>query len=306
MPSRKPGPEGKLERRELGRREFVAYCGKLAAMLGLATSAIPDIARALTSGLRPPVIWLELADCTGCTEAFLRSASPWIDDLILGKISLEYHEALMAPSGAGAEASLETALATYAGEYLCIVEGAIPTAQGGVFGMIGGRTMLSLAQAVCAQAKAVVAVGTCSAYGGLPAAAPNPTGAKGVKDALGITTINIPGCPPNPLVLDALLVNYLLAGTFPAVDSYGRPVFAYAATVHGSCPRNRNSSSYVRGSGPCLESRGCRGSSTCNTCPTQKFNMGTSWCVQVDYPCIGCSEPGFWERGGFYDYAGGE
>ncbi len=298
----------KLERKGLGRREFLEYCGKIAAMLGLAScgpsSATSEVASAFKRRLRPPVLWLQMAECTGCTEAFLRSTSPWIDDLILGKVSLDYHETLMAPSGASAETSLDTALATYAGQFFCIVEGAIPTGQNGVFGMIGGETMLSRAQRVCAKAKAVVAVGSCAAYGGLAAAAPNPTGAKGVQDAIGVTTINIPGCPPNPLVLDALLVNYLLTGKLPAVDSYGRPVFAYGKTCHSVCPRNDDSPYYVSGSGSCLEERGCRGPSTYNSCPTQKFNEGTSWCVQVDYPCIGCSEPGFWDRGSFYKYGG--
>ena len=79
-----------------------------------------------------------------------------------------------------------------------MVEGAIPTKDDGVYGKVAGRTMLDICQEVVPKAKATICIGNCACFGGVQAAKPNPTGAKGVKDALGVETINIAGCPPNP------------------------------------------------------------------------------------------------------------
>ncbi len=279
------------------RRSFIKFCGIMAATLGLEATHIPKIAEALTSGPRPPFIWLQFAECTGCTEAFLRSSSPFIDDLLLNKISLEYHETLMAPSGDAATKSLTDAVSKYAGQFFVITEGSIPTANSGNFGMIGGKTMLQIAQDVCSQAKMMISLGTCAAFGGLPAAKGNLTGADCVHGALGgIQTIKMPGCPPNPVNFAALIVNYLLFSDWPAVDTLGRPTFAYGSTVHSQCPRN--------GTQWCLAGFGCRGPATYHNCPTVMYNDKTSWCVQADVPCKGCAQPGFWDGGAFFDYSG--
>jgi [NiFe] hydrogenase small subunit len=154
--------------------------------------------------------------------------------------------------------------------------------------------MLSIAQEICPKAKAIIAVGNCASYGGLPAAAPNPTGAKGVKAALGrrfrVPVVNLPGCPPNPINFVGVIANYLLLGKLPSLDSQGRPQFAYSKIVHDQCPFR---------DGPledrCLEDHGCKGPRCYNNCPTIKFNNGTSWPVLANHPCIGCSQPSFWD-----------
>ncbi len=280
----------------VSRRDFLKFCGLMAATLGLEASYIPKIADALTSPARPPVVWLQFGECTGCTEAFLRTSNPFIDDLLLSRISLEYHETIMAPSGEAATLSLTNAVSSYAGKFLCFVEGAVPMADNGVYGMIGGETMLKIAKDVCPKAMKVIAVGSCAFDGGLPAAAGGLTGAKGVGAAVGISTINLPGCPPNPVNITALIVNYLLQGKFPPLDALGRPVFAYGSTVHDNCPRHDSLW--------CLEGFGCRGRTTYHNCPTARFNDATSWCVQADAPCSGCSKPGFWDEGSFFNFNG--
>jgi [NiFe] hydrogenase small subunit len=170
--------------------------------------------------------------------------------------------------------------------------------------MIGGRTMLEVAKEVLPSAKAVIAIGTCASYGGLPAAAPNPTGAKSIKEAIGIDTVNIPGCPPNYVNFVGTVVNYLLFGKLPELDAKGRPLFAYGSTIHDQCPRRghfemgnfvTSFDSPEAAAGYCLYQVGCKGPDTFNNCPTVKFNDGTSWPVQAGHPCIGCSEPGFWD-----------
>ncbi len=293
-----------LKERNVSRRDFMKFCGMLATVLGLSSSFIPKIAEALASPGKPPVVWLHFAECTGCSEAFLRSMYPWADELILDILSVDYHETLMAAAGHQAEEILEDTIKKYKGKFICVVEGAIPTKQGGVFGMGGGKTFLETADHVCKKALATIAIGTCSCYGGVQAAAPNPTGAKGVADAIGIKTINIPGCPPNPINFVGTIVNYLLMGKLPATDKLGRPLFAYGKTVHDQCPRRSHfeagefapsfDSKEAR-KGWCLYDLGCKGPETYNNCPLIKFNSGTSWPVEAGHPCIGCSEPGFWD-----------
>jgi [NiFe] hydrogenase small subunit len=279
------------------RRDFMKFCGLMAATLGLEASMVPRIARAIATAARPPIVWLQFAECTGCTEALLRTANPFIDDLLLDKISAEYHETIMAAAGDAATACLDDAVSRYAGQFLCFVEGAIPTAEGGIYGMIGGKTMLQVAREVLPQAAKVVCIGNCAAYGGLPAASGGLTGAKGVQAATGIATINLPGCPPNAVNIAALIVDYLLNNQFPQTDCFGRPAFAYREKVHSHCPR--------QGTSWCLQDYGCKGSHTFHNCPTVKYNGGTSWCVQADSPCKSCSTPGFWDSmTPFFDYSG--
>ncbi len=297
------------------RRDFMKFCGVVATALSLDITFIPKIAEALTSDNRPPVLWLHFAECTGCTESILRTSSPWMDELLFDTISLEYHETLMAAAGHTVEALLAEAAAVHQGEFFCVVEGAIPTADNGIYGTIGGRTMLSIAEEILPKAKAVIACGTCAAYGGLAAASPNPTGAKGVQDALpslNVPVINLPGCPPNPVNFVAVITSYLLNGQLPALDSLGRPTFAHGRTVHDRCPYDEDSLERF-----CLEHQGCKGPRTRNNCSTIKFNDGTSFPMQVGHPCIGCSEPNFWdtmspvysgsveESGGSDDYPSG-
>jgi [NiFe] hydrogenase small subunit len=272
------------EARGISRRAFLKYCGAVAVALGMEASMAGSIARALTSA-KPQVVWLNFSECTGCSESLLRSEGPNVESIIFDVLNLNYHETIMAAAGARATELLEATAAQYAGQFICVVEGSIPTAQNGVFGTIGGKTMLSIAQSIIPKAKYVISFGTCSSYGGLAAAAPNPTGAKGVSAALGLSNvINIPGCPPNPFNLVSTLANYLVAGQMPALDSKGRPTFAYGQTVHAQCPKPYG----------CLEGYNCKGKTTYGNCPTQKFN-GESWCVQVEHQCIGCTEPNFWD-----------
>jgi hydrogenase small subunit len=110
--------------------------------------------------------------------------------VILDLLSVDYHETLMAAAGHQAEAALDATVRDKKGQYIVIVEGSIPTGAGGAYCTIGGKSALQIAQEVCPGALAVIAVGTCAAFGGLPAAAPNPTGALSVADAVpGLKTL---------------------------------------------------------------------------------------------------------------------
>ena len=295
----------RLAQKGVSRRDFMKYCTFLTATMGLSSSFVPRVAEVFAApAQRPPVVWLHFGECTGCSESLLRSMYPWIDELVLEILSVEYHETIMAAAGQQAEENLKNAVEKYNGKFICVVEGAIATRYNGAYGKIGGKTFLEIAQEVCPKAAGVIAIGACSTYGGIPSAAPNPGGYKSVTDAIGIQTVNIAGCPPNPVNLVGTIVNYLLLGKLPELDDLGRPLFAYSKTIHDQCPRRAHFENdefvEVFGSeeaamGYCLYKVGCRGPETYNNCPIVKFNDGTSWPIEAGHPCIGCSEPGFWD-----------
>ena len=303
-----PGDEtfyGALRSKGVSRRHFMQFVGAVAGMLGLEASAIPRIAQALQAKKKLPLVWLEFQDCAGNTESFLRAAKPSVDEVILDAISLNYHETIMAAAGHLAEEVLQKTVRESPGEYIAVVEGSIPTADGGVYCTIGGRTALDIAREVCGNALATVAAGTCACFGGLPAAAPNPTGAVSVSAAVpGATVINLSACPFNAANITALLVHYLTFGRFPATDNLGRPLFAYGKRIHDACERRAHfdAGQYAERFGDqghrlgyCLYKLGCKGPATYQNCPTVRWNEGMNWPIGAGHPCVGCAEPYFWD-----------
>ena len=212
---------------------------------------------------------------------------------------------IMAAAGEAAEEALEKAIKNPDG-YVAVVEGAIPMADGGKFGYVGGHTMYDLCKRVLPGAQAVITMGTCAAYGGVQAAKPNPTGAVGVNEAfagMGVKAINLPGCPPNPLNFVGTVVAFL-QGREIRLDEQGRPLMFFGKTVHELCERlphfeagefAPSFDSEEARKGWCLYDLGCKGPSTYNNCPKVLFN-DTNWPVRAGHPCIGCSEPGFWDE----------
>jgi len=257
---------------------------------------------------RVPIIWLELADCSGNSEAFIKSSHPGIEDLIFDYISLDYHELLMSASGDQSESVLENIIKTQKGAYVLIVEGAIPMAMEGKYLRIGpkGETGLELLQKCAKDAALILSVGSCALDGGVVAAAPNPTGAVGVSEALGRDDIiNLPGCPVNPINIVGTLLSYLMFEELPALDNINRPLWAYEGRIHDNCERRGH---YELGEfvqewgdagakkGWCLFEMGCKGPYAHANCPTMKFNQGTSWPVQAGHGCMGCVEKGFFDK----------
>ena len=302
-----PDLRRELEARGVTRRDFIGFCAGVAALLGLPKSAGAAIASAIEHKLKPSIVWLEFQDCAGNTESFLRASTPTAADVLLDLLSVDYHETIMAAAGARAEAALEAVRATAAGQYLVVVEGSIPTGANGAYCTIGGRSALQIAEHLCKDALAVIAVGTCAAFGGLPAAAPNPTGALSVEEAVpGIKTlINLPACPVNAENLTAVLVYFLTYNRWPALDRYHRPLFAYGKSIHDACERRAHfdAGQYVEAWGDqghrdgfCLYKVGCKGPATFQNCPNIGWNENTNWPIGCGHPCIGCAEPQFWDR----------
>ena len=293
------------EDKGISRRDFLKFCTAMSAALALPVTFAPKIARALDDVKRPALVWLEFQDCAGDTEALLRASKPSAAEIILDVLSLDYHETLMAASGHQAEENLWKTVRGQRGKYIAVVEGSIPMKDGGVYCCVGGRSALDIAREVCGNAFATIAVGTCAAYGGIPEAKPNPTGAVGVKEAVpGATVINLPGCPLNADNLTATVVHYLTFGKLPETDSQGRPLFAYGKRIHDNCERRPHfdAGQYVERwgdnahqKGHCLYKMGCKGPETWHNCPIQRYNDKTSWPVGAGHGCVGCSEAGFWD-----------
>ncbi len=300
--------ESALDAFEIGAKELNSWVAMVTATMQLH----PEFATFVKQGIhmlnKIPIIWLELADCSGNSEAFIKSAHPAIEDLIFEYISLDYHELLMSAAGAESESALEHTIKTEKGNYILIVEGAVPLGMEGKFLRIGtkGETGISLLRKCAKDAAMVVAVGSCAFDGGVVAAAPNPTGATGVAQALGREDIiNLPGCPVNPINIVGTLLSYLMFDELPSLDRYNRPRWAYEGRIHDNCERRGHFElgEFVKEWGDegaqkgwCLFEMGCKGPYANANCPTMKFNLNTSWPVQAGHGCMGCVEKGFFDK----------
>ena len=298
-----------LRQRGISRRGFLKFCAATASMMALPPGMAPVIAQALEKARRPSVIWLSFQECTGCTESLTRSHSPTVEGLIFDTISLDYHHTLQAASGDAAEAAREHAMEENYGNYILVVDGSIPLGNPG-YSTIAGISNRDMLMDTAAGAAAIVAVGSCAAFGGIPHANPNPTGAVSVADLVkDKPIINVPGCPPIPVVITGVLAHYLTFGTIPELDSLGRPIAHFGQSIHDRCYRRPF---YDKGlfaetfddegarKGWCLYKLGCKGPTTYNACATTKWNEGVSFPIEAGHPCLGCSEPNFWDAGGFY------
>jgi hydrogenase small subunit len=274
------------------RRDFVKYCGISAVALGLNSTDLLQMEELLANPNGPSVIWLQGSSCTGCSMSFLNristAAPATAADVLIDSINLVYHPNLMAVAGQPAAEIVKQAYTK--GGYILAVEGGVPTAFGGraCYAWTYNNVDVTFQQVVTdlsAKAAGILAVGTCAAYGGIPAAGPNPTAVKSVKAVTGKTTINIAGCPPHPDWIVYVVAQLLLGKSIP-VDGSGRPTALFNQTVHSQCPRNDDPER-------CLAPKGCRGPGTYANCPTQLWNNRTNWCVNANAPCYACTEPTF-------------
>ncbi|MEN9848655.1 MAG: hypothetical protein RL368_1395 [Pseudomonadota bacterium] len=302
---------GAILREQYGvsRRDFLKFCSVLASSMAISPTFIPRIAEALEKTPRQSVIWLSFQECTGCTESLTRSHAPTLESLILEQISLDYHHTLQAAAGDAAERARDLAMKANQGKYLLIVDGSVPMGNSG-YSTIAGISNFDTLREVASGASAIIAVGTCAAFGGLPHANPNPTGAVSVSEIItDKPIINISGCPPIPVVITGVIAHLITFGVLPELDKLGRPLSFYGQNIHDRCYRRLF---YEKGlfaedfddagakKGWCLYKLGCKGPVTYNACATLKWNDGVSFPIEAGHGCIGCSEPNFWDAGGFY------
>jgi len=284
----------------LSRRDFLKYCAGTAAALGLSELITSErIALALEAAAKkPPVIWLEGQDCAGCTVSLI--STPSAAPLILDKISLRYHETIMAASGYAAEKAREETIKE--GGYVLVVEGSIPGTDDR-FCTVGGHTFREIVKETADKAVAVIAVGACAAFGGIPRGTPTK-GMPVSKFLPGKAVINLPTCPVHMDHLMGTLVYFLATHKVPPLDKLNRPLLYYGMTVHDNCRRRAHfdEDRFLKDwNDPkqkdwCLLEKGCKGPETYSDCPIRRWNSGINFCMDAGSPCQGCAEPGFYEE----------
>ncbi len=305
-----------LERAGVPRREFLAFCSRMAAIIAAGTPVVAGalnapsaqaveraIVETMSSIKKPTVVWLQLQECTGCVESALRSGGTTVEDLVLNLLSVDYLEAIMAASGEAAEKALHDANQK---DHILVVNGSIPLGADGAYAVIGGRSARTMLEEAAENASAIIAVGACAVWGSVQASRPNPTGAVGVDEIIkDKPVLNVAGCPPIGEVITAAITYVLTQGKLPETDGEGRPMFAYGKRIHDICPRRAryDAGQYVRSfddagaaEGWCLYEVGCKGPDTFSPCPTIMWNLGTSWPIGAGHPCIGCTEKHFFDR----------
>lgn len=270
-------------------------------------------------------LWMTAAlSCDGDSLSMTAATSPSIEDLIQGIVPgmprlLLHHPLLAYENGHEFLAAWWDAVQGKLDPFILVVEGSIPNEKLSGEGHWSGLgvdpdsgqpiTIPEWIDRLAPRAAAVVAVGTCATYGGVPAMRNNPTGAMGLPDYLGwewtsnqgIPIVCIPGCPAQPdnITETILYLALMLAGRAPDIelDDALRPKWLFNRTVHESCDRAAfyEQGDFAReyGSHKCMVKLGCKG-------PVVKCNVGVrGWvrgrggCPNVGGICIGCTMPGF-------------
>jgi hydrogenase small subunit len=288
------------------RRQFLKICGAGAAF-SVSGSLIPEIVAALEKAAagNPPVIWIQGAGCTGCSTSLLNTTHPSIAEVLLNIISLKVHQTIMAATGQQAfDYMWESATKNY-GKYFLVVEGAVETVNQGKCCLTGEREgkevpFTEVTKNLGRGAAAVLAFGQCAAYGGIPAAHPNPTSAMGVgeffKDnQIKTPVINVPGCPPHPDWMVGTIAHALMFG-IPELDDNGRPKLFYGTLVHDNCPYRSyyDDQKFAKSFGEegCRSELGCKGPESFADCWKRGWNDNVNWCIHNSL-CLGCTEPGY-------------
>ncbi|MBN2027312.1 MAG: hydrogenase small subunit [Actinobacteria bacterium] len=315
-----------MEGKGVTRRQFIKYAGATAALLGLSQALVPEIARALeemASG-KPPVLWIQGQNCSGCSVSFLNTNYPDAAEVVLDKLSVRYQPTVMAAAGYTATGVLEETAEEMKGKYVLVVEGPIPTAEGGEFCTFGledetkdlmgnkvpkDKPIEVWMEELVPGAAAVIALGNCAAYGGIPAANASVTGSTPVEDIVARIdkdkpVINIGGCPSHPDWFLGTVLSYLINQEVPELDRYKRPTMFFGKLIHENCERRASFDAglfledwndYDPDMKLCLFKMGCKGPVTYADCPTRRWNSKVNWCVGSNGPCHGCAEPAFYK-----------
>lgn len=304
--------EARIAQLGISRRGLLTTLAGMASMMALPQSIVPAMAQTALSPKKPSVVYMSFQECTGCLESLVNSfafrGGVSIENLLLNVISLDYQETLMAAAGAQAEQQLANSTRTPNG-YVLVVDGSIPKDRKSGFFVSGGRSGVERFRSAAQNAVAIVAVGTCASFGGLPKANPNPTGAVSIGDLMGQLSINKPlinvsGCPPIPEVITGTILYFLTTG-LPKLDALKRPAVYYGETIHDECyrkeylehgPRVQRFDDANSRFGGCLIDMGCKGPVTHNACSKIKWNQGISFPMMSGHGCLGCAEPDFWDR----------
>jgi hydrogenase small subunit len=293
----------------LDRREFIKTAARLSVLLGLQSTAIGQIAEGLgeVSSGGAPVLWLQGQSCSGCSISLLNSYPHIPLRFLTQDISLKFHQTLSTATGHHAVKAVNDIIGK--GDYFLVVEGAIPLGipEACTF---AHETFADQLRRAIPRAKAVIGVGACAAYGGMPGAEGNPTGAVSLrefmkKERFDKPLIAIPGCPPHPDWMMGTIVHVLKFGV-PPLDRDLRPLMFFRRTIHEQCPRfpdyeRKNFARQFSEEG-CLFKLGCQGPITHGDCTTRKWNSGGNDCIASGGCCTGCASPDYPRKKNFPFY----
>lgn len=295
----------------ISRRRFLKFSAGTAAALGINIFDNPLLRKAFASAIKEtPVIWFASGACSGCSVSLLNTLSPRIQDVLLDQVvpghhvNLAFHPTVMAAAG---DQAMNAMYEAEEKSFILVVEGSVITADPRMcevgeshgHGIEGATHIERLGK----KAQAVIAVGSCAAFGGVPAGGSNSSGSMGVaeffkKKGVATPVINLPGCAIHPDWFISTLATYLLAGPEAIeVDTHGRPKAIYSKLIHDNCPlrghfdAGRFAEKF--GDSGCVYKLGCKGPITHANCPEKPFNSGTNWCIGNNHPCNGCAEPGY-------------
>ncbi|HEX2064832.1 MAG TPA: hypothetical protein VHE80_10475, partial [Acidimicrobiales bacterium] len=297
------------------------------APIGIRSQVLEDPPDVLALGPLKKIylIWMVGASCDGCTVAVSGGTHPRVEHLLAGivpglpRVEL-IHTVVSTESGPEWTHNLFMAeRGELDAPYVITWEGSVmdeSIAGEGYWMGLGedpqtGRQLTSLEwlDRLAPGAAAVIAIGTCATWGGIPASKGNPTNAMGVMDylgkdyrsAFGVPVVNIPGCSPigdNYLEAAAATLLFLNGlAPLPEFDELGRPAWLFGETVHRHCPRAGYYEEGVfaeeYGDKECLVELGCWGPVVQCNITERGIVDGHGGCMQVGGICIGCTMPGF-------------
>ena len=288
------------------RRDFLKMGSFLAASAMLPAHFEKVFAAGLENmAMDTPVLWVQGQSCSGDSVSLLNSCDPEPFELLTRYISLVLHQTVGAAQGQTFMDVLDRAAEGKG--YFLVIEGSIPLSMPKAC-MIGDRTLERILLDLIPGAKAVLAVGTCAAFGGIPAAEGNQTGAGSVKDFMETHNLpwkqkllHCPACPTHPKSIIGTLA-YLAAKGYPEVDpDLLVPKLFYGRSTHDNCPRyhyfeRKIFAQHFGDPKGCMFKLGCLGPLTYTECPYRQWNGGVNWCIRASAPCIGCSSPDFAKR----------
>ena len=273
--------------------------------------------------------WLAGMSCDGCSISAIGATSPTAESLMLGNIPgvpkvVLHHPVLAVDAGDEFMEPYHLASEGKLGKpFVVIYEGSIGDESkndenGGYWSALGTKEVdgeqqpfptADMLKLMAPHAAAVIAIGTCATWGGIPAAAGNVTGSMGLMDflgknyrsALGLPVVNIPGCAPQgdnfTETVAAVLMFLQGIGPLPEFDTLGRPAWLFTDTVHQTCTRGGfyEEGTFAKkfGDKECLVEIGCWGPVVqCNINKRGALNH-VGGCMNIGAPCIGCTMPGF-------------
>ncbi|MEA2370932.1 MAG: hydrogenase small subunit [Solirubrobacteraceae bacterium] len=279
-----------------------------------------------TEAVTAHVLWMTTGlSCEGDSVAMTSATNPSLEDLIQGIIpgmpNLVIHNQVIA-----FEVGDEFIQAWWDAEagkldpFVLIIEGSLGNEQTSGDGFWTGFgvnpatgqpiTTNEWIDRLAPKCAAVVAIGTCATYGGIPAMKNNPTGAMGVPDYLGwnwkssagLPVVCIPGCPAQPDNMTEVLL-YLalvLAGMAPVpeLDDQLRPKWLFGRTVHEGCNRaafyeHGDFATEYGSDHRCMVKLGCKGPVVKCNVPIRGWQSGIGGCPNVGGICMACTMPGF-------------